>query len=70
MEIRNINKFVLKHAGLTLLFVGALMTFLQFCGLNQMFPLSVVIYIISLIFQFIGWNEPFVLLVTKKESGR
>ena len=68
MKIKNINKYTLKHVGAVLFLVGFVMLILQLSGSNQMFPLNTLILAISLIFQIIGWNEPWFLWITKKGS--
>ncbi len=70
----HLNNYVAKHIGLTLLIVGFVMLVLQICGMNQMFPLDTIIILVSIIFQIIGWREPYWFMIefasTSEDNGR
>jgi hypothetical protein len=53
MKIKNKTRYVCKHIGLVLLIVGLVLM------VGQAFPASSITLIISLVFQLIGFNEPF-----------
>ena len=57
-KIKNKIIFVIKHIGLVMIPIGLILVVLQFI-IPSVFPTSIIILIISIIFQLIGWRESF-----------
>ena len=64
MKIISKPKWICKHIGFSLLIIGCVILPFQII-LKLDFPLSLIIFPLSLIFQFIGWNEPIFFLTDK-----
>ena len=60
MKITSKPKYICKHIGYLLLIIGFITLFIQISfGLSPLLsPIIFVLFVLSLIFQFIGWNEP------------
>ena len=64
IEIINKKIWIIKHIGLGLLGVGLISLPFQ-SVYPRVFPYNVIIIVISLIFQIIGWKEPVWFLTNK-----
>ena len=59
LEIKNKTTFVVKHIGMGLLAVGILLLLGQISISPKFFPTSIIVTVVSLLLQVIGWKEPF-----------
>ena len=64
MKITSKPKYICKHVGFLLLIIGCI-TFLFQIIFKLIFPLPTILFVLSVIFQFIGWNEPLFFLTDK-----
>ncbi len=64
MKITSKPKYICKHVGFLLLIIGSI-TFPI-----QTFPATTIIFVLSLIFQIIGWKEPVFFLTDKWIRGK
>ena len=65
--MKNKIKYYLKNIGWLMLSLGILSIPFQ-CFYPQIFPYNSIFMLVSIVFQLIGWNEPFFFMKNKNKS--